>query len=164
MRFYYQPTEEEPGRRRFSLAVADRDFAREAPRTISAGGTLADGSGVLFVDEEVAGNAAVIAGILRWLAPRSPGSPLPPRYRAAPPSQIELPDLTLFTPLANVERQAVFDPLSGGQGLVARLDQIRTSVQGSTLAQTQTAVRDLAIILYRVLRRLRQREGASPDD
>lgn len=163
MRFYYQPVEEAPGRRRFSLAVSDRDYVREAPRTQSQGGTLADGSGFVYVDEEVDGNRAVIAGVLRWLG-RAAGQPLPPRYRAAPPGQIELPNLMLWTPGTNPERQSLFDTLANGSGLVEKLGQIRDNVVGSTLAQTQAAVRDLAVIVYRVLRRLRQREGEGPGD
>lgn len=167
MRFYYQPIDDSPGRRRFSLAVSDEEYARDAPKFVSQGGTVADGSGFIYVKSDVPGNQAVIAGVLRWLG-RQAGQPLPPRYRAAPPSQIELPDETLFTPqtgpVTNPDRQALFDPLPGGMGLVARLDQIRTNVIGLNLLQTQTAVRDLTIILYRLLRRLRQREGESPDD
>ncbi len=61
--------------------------------------------------------------------------------------------MALITPAQNPEKKDVADNLATA---IARLEQIRDNVVGSTLAQTQAAVRDEAVILLRALRRLAQ--------
>jgi len=121
---------------------------------------------VLEIDETPANLPELLAFDRSFSAARRPGQPPPPRWRVAPPGQLERPDATLWTPEASTERQALFTAMPTGNmlGMVARLVQIRDNVVGATLAQTQAAVRDLAIVQLRTLRRLRQRDHGGADD
>lgn len=160
MRVYYLPNPEAPNRHRILAAVWERNYADFDDSTMVAGRL------VLEVDESDANLPELLAFARAFQAVARPGQPPPPRWRVAPPDQLERPNATLWTPEANAERQALFAamPTGNGSGMVVRLAQIRDGVVGSTLAQTQAAVRDLAIIQLRLLRRLRQREHGTADD
>ena len=160
MRIYYLPNPEAPNRHRIIQRVWERDYATFDDSTL-VGGRL-----VLEIDETDANLPELLAFERAFAAVRRPGQPAPPRWRVAPPNQLERPDATLWTPEASQERSALFAAMPTGNmlGMVARLVQIRDNVVGATLAQTQAAVRDLAIVQLRTLRRLRQRDHGGADD
>ena len=129
------------------------------------------GKGKIVIDDDVLANRAKIYMLLRSLAtptrPR-PGGPRPPRgwqVRLTPAPPVLLNSAgNVVTFDRNPERESLFAALPSGPGMVNRLEQIRDNVVGLNLAQTQAALRDLAIINLRLLRVLRQVKAGEPGD
>ena len=160
MRIFYLPTPEvlSPPRHRVTLCVWDKEAGTVDTRTVSQGGTLADGTLSVRVDETAA-TLPTLADLARTLAlSQRAGQPPPPRYRVVPPSQLELPSGTLWPIAPDPERQALFDPLPGSVGMVSFLDNV---ISDLTAAPRE---KQFARILRRLVRRLRQREGGQADD
>ncbi len=80
--------------------------------------------------------------------PRRPGMPPAPRLYRFDGTNLRRSDDTVWTPATTAERTDWDAQL---QNMIDRAAQIRDTVQGQTLAQTQTAVRDIAIGVRRIL-------------
>lgn len=104
--------------------------------------------------EEIPANAAELHALRRTLAarPRRPGEPPPPRLWRWDGTNVRRSDDSVWVPAATPERT---DWDAQFQAMIDRAIDIRDTVQGSTLAQTQTAVRDLAVGVLRILRYVR---------
>ena len=151
MRVYYLTASEAPNRHRILAAVWERDY-------VAFDASVLAPHQIIVVDEADV-NLPELRALAKTLAltPR-PGQPPPPRWRAAPPNQLERPDGSLWPPVANPERTALFQPLPGPIGMIAFLD----AIIGDAL--TTPREKQLARLVRRLVRRLRQREHGAADD
>lgn len=118
---------------------------------------------VRHIDEEIAGNAALCDDLAATLGQTDvfklgkyyvAGTDLFARGSWVPRPKTYVPTADIVkTPAVNPEKSALAGQFATA---IARLQQIQASAVGSTLAQTQAAVRDMAQIEEAMLKRLAQ--------